>query len=364
MPLQKKEGIQAVRERQSRFSGKGFAAWFEGVLSSIAGIFGAHREETEDVKSNELEESNDRRAFSVRCIVMSDTDNDVNSVKTTLRFAGITNEGDEFSDDLEGVTIFHTGDYVDKKNPDVSVVQYWQSLRQKAVRKGCYVKLIAGNHEQEIWQRMRAGERYGLDLQESQMLNDFIESLDLFHIVGPALLIHGYPTLEFLQTLLHFKEVTGKDPNRFNHDHYKKSFISTNAMRQYAYVKKSQKTNHLLYDVADANRYYRKRGKLVGEILEKLNIGIVVHGHKPRRSGTQADHEFAEWIPNIRMIGNDTNVSRNGLGATVFRVTSRGALDMDFINTKTESDELRSRVRGILCEPFESDAEGLSLDAR
>jgi hypothetical protein len=211
---------------------------------------------------------------------------------------------------------------------------------------------------------MRAGERYGLDLQQTQALNDFIESLDLFHVVGRVLLLHGYPTLEFLQALLHFKEVTGEDLNRFNHDHYKKAFISTNALRQYAYVKKSQKTDHLLYDVADANRYYRKRGKSIGDILERLDIGIIVHGHKPRRSGTQADYEFADWIPSIRMIGNDTSVSRNGIGATIFRVTSRGTLDMEFINTKTATDELRSRVRGMLCEPFESDAEGLSLDAR
>ena len=343
---------------------KGFAAWILGLLKDIARSFRSPEEKVQDVPSGEPKERAARPAFLLRCIVFSDTDNDVDSVKTTLHFAGITNEGDEFSDNLEGVTIFHTGDYVDKKNPDLSVVRYWQSLRQKAVRKGCYVKLIAGNHEQEIWQRLRAGERYGLDLQQTQVLNDFIESLDLFHVVGRVLLIHGYPTLEFLQALLHFKEVTGEDLNRFNHDHYKKAFISTNALRQYAYVKESRKTNHLLYDVADANRYYRKRGKLIGDILEKLNIGIVVHGHKPRRSGTQADYEFADWIPNIRMIGNDTSVSRRGIGATIFRVTSRGAVDIDFINTDTESDELRRKVQEVLSEPFEPDTEGLFVDTQ
>ena len=102
----------------------------------------------------------------------------------------------------------------------------------------------------------------------------------------------------------------------------------------------------------------------LSRILEKLDIGIIVHGHKPRRSGTQADYQFSEWIPKVRMIGNDTNVSRKGIGATVFRITSRGAFDMDFINTVTESDELRRKVQGILSEPFESDAEGPFVDTQ
>lgn len=356
--------MQTTQSGRYKYSIKGFAFWIVGALRSVAGPLGGREEEVDGVQSNETKERVRRPASLVRSIVFSDTDNDVNSVKTTLHFAGITNDEGEFVDNLEGVSIFHTGDYLDKKNPDLSVVQYWQSLRREAIGKGCYVKLIAGNHEQEIWQRMRAGEKYGMGAGQTRILNDFIESLDLFHIVGPVLLMHGYPTLEFLQTLLHFKDVTGKDLNRFNHDHYKKAFISINGMRQYAYVKDSQKTNYLLYDVADANRYYRKRGKLIGDILEKLNIAIIVHGHKPRRSGTQADYEFSEWIPKVRMIGNDTNVSRKGIGATVFRITSRGAFDMDFINTDTESDELCRKVQGILSEPFESDAEGPFVDTQ
>ena len=58
--------------------------------------------------------------------------------------------------------------------------------------------------------------------KQAARLNDFVESLDLFHVAGPVLFIHGYPTLEFLQTLLHYKQVTGKDLNCFNADHYKK----------------------------------------------------------------------------------------------------------------------------------------------
>jgi hypothetical protein len=300
------------------------------------------------------EKRSERPAFPARCIVFSDTDNDVNSVKNTLRFAGILNRKGKLADNLEGISIFHTGDLIDKKNPDPSVVEYWQFLQQDALTKGCHIKLIVGNHEQEIWQKIRAGEKCGMGAKQAHWLNDFIEGLDLFYVAGSVLFIHGYPTLEFLRTLLHFTEVTGKDLNCFNADHYKKAFRSVNAMRQYAYVRQNRQANYLLYDVADASRYYKKQGRLVGAVLAQLKIDIVVHGHRPQRSGVQVDYEFGKWIPKVRMIGNDTMVRRKGLGATVIRATSSGALDMVFINTKTGSNKLRRKVQQDLREPLVS----------
>jgi hypothetical protein len=300
----------------------------------------------------------ERPTFPGRCIVFSDTDNDINSVENTLRFAGILNEKGKLTDNLEGISIYHTGDLIDKKNPDPAVVEYWQLLQQDALTKGCHVKLIVGNHEQEIWQKIRAGDEYGMGAKKARWLNEFIESLDLFYVAGPVLFIHGYPTLEFLQTLLHFKEVTGKDLNCFNTDHYKKAFRSVNAMRQYAYVRENRQTHYLLYDVADASRYYKKKGRVVGAVLAQLKIDIVVHGHRPQRSGVQVDNEFGRWIPKVRMIGNDTMVRRRGIGATVIRMTSSGSLDMVFINTKTESKKLRRKVQKILREPLITSCAG------
>ena len=187
-----------------------------------------------------------------------------------------------------------------------------------------------------------------MDDDQTQKLIGFIEDLDLFYVAGPVLFLHGYPTLEFLQALAHFKEVTGKDLNSFNEDHYKKSFISVRAMKQYSYVRASRNKKHLLYDIKNASDYYRKKGRLIGEILENLGIRIVVHGHKPQRSGRQADYEFANWIPNIRMVGNDTNVSRRGIGAIVIWEKSTGIFDIVFINSKTASDELRRKVQESL----------------
>jgi hypothetical protein len=292
-----------------------------------------------------------RPAFPSPCIVFSDTDNDLNSVRNTLRFAGILNKKGEISETLEGTTILHTGDLIDKKNPDPFIVQYWQLLQRDVLTKGGYLKLIVGNHEQEFWQNIKAGKECGIETNQLHSLTEFIESLDLFYVAGHVLFIHGYPTLEFLEVLLHFKETTGKELNCFNTDHYKKTFRSINAMRQYAYARDNRKTHYLLYDVSDASRYYKKQGRAVGAVLAKLKIDVVVHGHRPQRSGVQVDYEFEKWIPGVRMIGNDTMVRRRGIGASVISVSSNGALDIDFINTKTISKKLRKKVRKILRQP-------------
>jgi hypothetical protein len=330
-------------------------SWPHDIRDRIFRVFGIPDNRTTPPLLNDSQKSKITQPAPLpRFIIFSDTDNDVSSVNATLRFAGALGQKSGVDENIEGITIFHTGDLIDKKKPDLSVVEYWQLLQQDAPRKGCHVKLIAGNHEQEIWRRLHAGKNYGFDDDQAQNLSNFIESLDLFYVAGTVLFIHGYPTLEFLEALAHFKEVTGKDLNSFNKDHYKKSFISVRAMKQYAYARESRKTNHLLYDVVNANDYYKKKGRLIGAILEQLNIRIVVHGHKPQRSGRQTDYEFGKWIPNIRMVGNDTNVSNRGIGATVIRATSTEVFDVVFINSKTASDELRKQVQEMLGKPFDS----------
>lgn len=308
------------------------------------------------------EESTTQAVLPPRYIVFSDTDDDLSSVKATLGFAGILDRSSGIHEHSEGIKIFHTGDLIDKKRPDLSVVEYWQSLQKDALRKGCRVKLIAGNHEQEVWRRIRAGQTYGMTQEQTHKLTEFIESMDLFYVTGSVLFIHGYPTLEFLDALAHFKEVTGKDLNRFNEDHYKKSFKSVRAMKQYSYVRDNRKVNHLLYDLKSAGDYYKKKGRLIGALLEQLQIRMVVHGHKPQRSGLQADYEFGKWLPDIRMVGNDTNVSQRGIGATVILTEPTGDLDVIFVNAKTASNELRKEVQKSLGKTFVTVEEQSSVE--
>ncbi|MEW8048859.1 MAG: metallophosphoesterase [Candidatus Thiodiazotropha sp.] len=284
----------------------------------------------------------------LRCIVLSDTDNEIDSVKNTLGYAALLDDRGELTDDLNGITIFHTGDLVDKKRPDPSVVDFWRQTRQQAELKGGRVKIIVGNHEQELWQKIETGKKIGLGKDRIEDLKLFIESLDLFHLERGILFIHGYPTLEFLRTLQHYGEVTGNALNRFNSDHYKKAFKSTEAVQLYTYSRDSKQRKYLLYDVKDAARYYKKHGKSIDILFKALKIEIVIHGHRPQRSGVQVDYEFRKWLPDVRMIGNDTMVRRKGLGATVVRSCADGKIDIIFINTKNKSKKQRKIVSEYL----------------
>ncbi|MES9946381.1 MAG: metallophosphoesterase, partial [Candidatus Thiodiazotropha sp.] len=262
----------------------------------------------------------------LRCIVLSDTENQIVSVENTLRYATIINDRGKLVDDLNGIAIIHTGDLLDKKRPDPSVVDFWRQTRRQAELNGGRVKLIIGNHEQEVWQKIEAGKKIGLGKDQLAELRLFIESLDLFHLEGGVLFIHGYPTLEFLRTLQHYCEVTGNDLNRFNSDHYEKAF-------------KSPK---------NALQYYKKHGKSIDMLFKALKIEIVIHGHRPQRSGVQLDYEFRKWLPSVRMISNDTMVGRKGLGATVLRSCTDGKIDIVFINTKNKSKKQRRIISEYL----------------
>ncbi|MES9974507.1 metallophosphoesterase [Candidatus Thiodiazotropha sp. LNASS1] len=303
---------------------------------------------TTPIPEEHLQSPDDSVESHLRCIVLSDTDNTLAPVKNTLGYAALLNDRGELTDDMNGVVIFHTGDLVDKKSPDPSVVDFWREARRQAEMKGGRVKIIVGNHEQEVWRKIAAGKKIGLGKDHLESLKKFIESLDLFYLERGILFIHGYPTLEFLRTLQHYGEVTENNLNQFNSDHYKKAFKSPEAMQLYAYTRDNKQRNYLLYDVKDAAQYYKKHGKSIDMLFKALKIEIVIHGHRPQRSGTQIDYEFRKWLPNVRMIGNDTMVRRKGLGATVVRSCADGKTDILFINTKNKSKKQRKIVSEYL----------------
>ena len=108
-------------------------SWPNGMRDRISGVFGdPEKNSTRELSNNAQESKKKRLETPPRFIIFSDTDNDLDSVKTTLRFAGVLSQKDEVSENIEGITIFHTGDLIDKNNPDLSVVEFWQHLQQHA----------------------------------------------------------------------------------------------------------------------------------------------------------------------------------------------------------------------------------------
>lgn len=213
---------------------------------------------------------------------------------------------------------------------------------------GGFAHILAGNHEQEIWQKIKNGETYGLLEDDLNTLCRFIETLDLFYVDGPLLFIHAYPTLEFLRVLLQYKEVTGHALNQFNNDHYKKSFKSVDSLSQYSYAKGQINEHYLLYDVENIGSYYRKNGLEITTILAELEIDCIIHGHRPQRSGVQIDYEFSKWLSDIRMIGNDTRVKSEGLGATLIRTDIGRAAQVIVINSKNTNKKTYKKLRHLL----------------
>ena len=242
----------------------------------------------------------------------------------------------------------HTGDFLDKKMPDPKVTQYLGELQTSITGKGGSVKLLAGNHEHEIWQQISDGETFGLSGELISTLREFVESLDLFHVDGPFLFMHSYPTVEFLRALLHYKNVVGSNLNGFNNDHYKKAFRSAEALSQYSYTRSKRKDSDLLYEPANIESYYRKNGSEIATLLTALEIDCIIHGHKPQQSGTQADYEFQKWLPDIRIIGNDTKVSQHGIGATTVRMDLGRAPEILFINPANTNKKNRNKVKHLL----------------
>ena len=324
--------LSRLRERIQRTTNTAETSTAEPVKEQIA--------QPEPVESPKPDEPRPQRY-----LVFSDTGNDLATIDNTLRFAGIRDPEGGLVDDLQGLTLVHTGDLLNKRQPDPWVVEYWCNLQRHVAARGGAVKLIVGNHELEIWQRLQQGKKKPeISPDEAELYRSFIPQMDLFHVSGNLLFIHGYPTLGLMRTLLHYTQVTGRNPNQFNHDHYRKAFKSVEAIRQYSYVRKDRKGGYLLYDPDNLDSYYKKKGREISRVLEALNINTVIHGHRPQRSGIQADYEFGQWLPGIRMIGNDIGIRRGEIGAALFHEVDAAQPAIHFINRKNRSKKHRKRL--------------------
>lgn len=297
-----------------------------------------------------------------RVTVIGDCENDTDCVNASLRFIGFIGKKGKLKANARGARIVQTGDLLHKKAPSASVASFWAGLRTAGAAAGCSLHLVAGNHELEIWRRLRSGEWLGLKRCERRVVLDLIRTMGLFHVEGSMLFIHGYPTVKLLRHIQTYRSGTEKQLNDYNEDCFRVAFDRPKLLARYAYPRTSAGRGSLLHDVPDPERYYRRHGREVAALLHGFGIDLVVHGHRPERSGVQKDFELQRWLPGIRMISNDTQLRLQGLGGTVIRQVETGGTDVLFVNKERSTSGHRTAVRSLLQAPIRSAGDPLGLN--
>ena len=276
-------------------------------------------------------------------IVLSDTDNDLKSVKYSLWIVGVCKKNGKWRPEISNLRLIHTGDWLNKRNPEPEVVDYFMTLRQSAP-DSCEVIILMGNHEVEILQKSGKGEPTGL--LPNQL--DFIRHREVMHVSEKTLYLHGYPTFRLLCLLKQFKDE--KSPlNSFN-KRFQKAFHEG----RFALFKQRAGLA-MVGDIKQAKKYYIHRcpdgetkGRKIGKLLKELNIKTVIHGHRPNVL-LQRDYEFRIEIPGIRIINNDNRAKLTGLGAAIVDPKGR----VMFINMREMywsggEKAFRKKIRRIL----------------
>lgn len=285
------------------------------------------------------------KADERRIVAISDCENGTACVKQSLRFAGLMSKNGQLTSGARHASIVQTGDLLHKRAPDPSAIEFWDEIRTTGAKRGCAVHILAGNHEMEIWQRLQSGQDLGLKRQQQKAVKTFIRTTRLFHVEGSILFIHGYPTVGLLRDMRRYQQRTGKSLNRYNKDRFQPALDCSKQLIHYSYPRGNALRGILLHDVPDPEHYYRRHGKEVAALLGSLDIDLVIHGHRPKRSGIQTDYELRRWLPGVRMINTDIQLRLRGLGATVIRQVDDGRTDVLFVNRRNSSPSHRKDVR-------------------
>ncbi|MBF0380111.1 MAG: metallophosphoesterase [Magnetococcales bacterium] len=218
-----------------------------------------------------------------------------------------------WKDGLKDFHLVHTGDWLNKTHPKQEVISLLSNLKN-TLPDSAKMYILNGNHEVEILQKVE--NHYTLGLSNNEV--DFIRNQDIMYVCGNNLFIHGYPTFELLRLLAHVKDESGC-MNDFN-DRFRKAFYEG----EYALFREKEGMA-LLGDIRQAQAYYRSKsskgqtkGIKISNLLKKLGIDTVIHGHRPNMM-VQQDFEFKLEVPGIRFINNDNKARLSKLGATVLK---------------------------------------------
>ncbi|MBF0447845.1 MAG: hypothetical protein HQL67_06555 [Magnetococcales bacterium] len=242
-------------------------------------------------------------------LVLSDTDNDIETTLYTLWLTGICDRDGQWTPGIANRHIIHTGDWLNKWKPCPKAVKFFRTLQETAPPH-CSVTLINGNHELAIL-KMAAD---GLSTPLSKKDLAFIRDQQIIHIASDTLFIHGYPTLALEKTL-----------TQMAHDKMDMSDYAEHLKSLFFAKKQPLFSTRLGYeiigDIRNPKPYYEKNirgskithGQKISQLLLDLGLKTVIHGHKPNDE-TQVDQEFSDQLPGIRMINNDNRVKESGFG--------------------------------------------------
>ncbi|MBF0180768.1 MAG: metallophosphoesterase [Magnetococcales bacterium] len=255
-------------------------------------------------------------------LVLSDTDNDFSTVARHLRLLGLCDRRGCWKPGIPPVRIIHTGDWLNKWNPDPHVLDSFKRLVETAPQ-GVEIVLLAGNHELAILRMAEMGLRTPFTADDL----DFIRNCEVFRIQDDLLFLHGYPTLLLLD-LLHQLRQEGCPPSDL-HARLRAAFY-----RGEHALFRDDAGPELAGYIRKPRSYYaqlqpdgRPLGHLVAERILALGLATVIHGHKPV-AVTQSDDELERIIPGVRVINNDNGVRTAGLGGLL--ISPRGGIR--FIN--------------------------------
>lgn len=277
-----------------------------------------------------VERAYERSPREERFVSLSDIHNDIFALRASLMQKKLIGKHGNWKRGLESVSLVITGDSINKKNPNPEVLRYLHHLHE-TVPEGCTMSILVGNHELNILMR----EAEGIDTGLGEEHIEFFGNMQVVNKQGPILFLHRYPSLAQLQELeAQYCECGGVVPNEEWH-------INTRFRDAFATRKENPSASRAVFQACDdggensaleglpAKEYYEKYGEAVRDILTRMGITVVIHGHKRQASGGQ---QFEEYIPGILMIDNDTGVSSDknkanlhGLASTEVSLGERGA---------------------------------------
>lgn len=276
-------------------------------------------------------------------VVLSDTDNDFEPVRLVLWLTGLADLQGCWNPDIPPIQVVHTGDWLNKWNPNPHVLDSFKRLAQTAP-EGVQMTILVGNHELSI---LRMAEM-GLHTPFTEEDLTFIRSGNLTHILNDILFLHGYPSPLLLNLLTQIKqeETPLNDINTRLHAAF---FQGEHALFR------ETLGLELTGDVGKPKSFYGQLtpngttiGQQVASQLNQLGITTVIHGHKPVGL-TQTDDELERFIPGVRVINNDNSVRTSKLGALLIDPWGK----IIFINPESMAEAggakaYRKRLRKLL----------------